>query len=217
MGTVQAIVVGTSFGGRVHVPALRAAGFEVAALVGRDRDRTDQRARQLGIPLASTSLTEALTKVDGPRCVAVSTPPDAHVEPVLEALAAEAHVLSEKPFALNTSDAEAMVAAARQAGTVALLGCEFRWAPDEALAGRLVRTGAVGAAKVATFVQHSALVADGVHGAFNDEWWFDAPSRWRFAQRVGHPRRRPLPHLVGRGDRGQRRARRHREPAGGRG
>ena len=174
MGTVKAIVVGTSFGGRVHVPALRAAGFEVAALVGRDGDRTDRRAGELGIPLASTSLTEALTQVEGPRCVAVSTPPDAHVEPVLEALAAGAHVLSEKPFALDTADAEAMVAAARDAGSIALLGCEFRWAPDEALAGRLVRDGAVGTPKVATFVQHSGLVADGVHGAFNAEWWFDA-------------------------------------------
>jgi predicted dehydrogenase len=27
---------------------------------------------------------------------------------------------------------------------------------------------------VATYIQHSSLVANGLHGAFNDEWWFDA-------------------------------------------
>ena len=34
--TLRAAVVGTAFGGRIHVPALRAAGFDVVALVGQD-------------------------------------------------------------------------------------------------------------------------------------------------------------------------------------
>jgi predicted dehydrogenase len=173
---LRAIVVGTSFGARVHVPALRAAGFEVAALVGRDAQRTADRAAQLGVPIASTRLRDALDRVDGPRCVTVATPPDAHTEPVLEALAAGAHVLCEKPFALGTADAREMTAAADAAGVVAVLGCEFRWATDEALTGRVVRSGSIGSPRVATFVQHSALLAHGLHGAFNEDWWFD-PAR----------------------------------------
>ena len=45
---LRAIVVGTGFGCRIHVPALRAAGFEVAGLVGTDPDRREavQNARQ---------------------------------------------------------------------------------------------------------------------------------------------------------------------------
>jgi predicted dehydrogenase len=42
-------VVGTGFGARVHVPALRAAGFEVVALVGTDPDRTARRAARAGV------------------------------------------------------------------------------------------------------------------------------------------------------------------------
>jgi len=58
-----AAVVGTGFGARVHVPALRAAGFEVLALVGRDADRTARRAERLGIPNAPTSLGGAFAQI----------------------------------------------------------------------------------------------------------------------------------------------------------
>ena len=39
-----AIVVGTGFGVLTHLRALRAAGFDVTALVGRDPDKTAARA-----------------------------------------------------------------------------------------------------------------------------------------------------------------------------
>jgi predicted dehydrogenase len=158
----------------VHVPALRAAGFEVVAVVGRDATRTSARAAELGVPRGLTDLAEALRLVDGPFVVTVSTPPDAHVEPVIAALQAGAHVLCEKPFALSTEDALRMVRAADAAGTVALVGCEFRWQRNEALACRLIRDGAIGTPQVATFVQHSSLVANGLPQAFNADWWLDA-------------------------------------------
>lgn len=158
------------------MPALRAAGIEVAALVGRDPTRTAARAEALGVPVATTDLGEALDRVGDARLVTVATPPDSHVEPVLQAIAAGAHVLCEKPFALSATDARTMTEAAERAGVVALLGCEFRWATDEALAARVIRSGVIGAPRLATFVQHSGLVSTGLHGAFNEEWWFD-PTR----------------------------------------
>jgi predicted dehydrogenase len=170
---LQAIVVGSAFGGRVHVPALRAAGFDVVAVVGRDAPRTTARAEQLGIAHGLTDLGAALELVQPPFVVTVASPPDAHVEPVLEALSAGAHLLCEKPFALNTADAQRMVTAAKEAGTVALVGCEFRWASDEALAARLIRSGSIGTARIATFVQHSGLIARGLPQTFNADWWLD--------------------------------------------
>lgn len=125
------------------------------------------------MPLATTDIGEALAHAGDAAMVTVATPPDSHVEPVMQAIAAGAHVLCEKPFALSSADARAMTEAAEAAGVVALLGCEFRWASDEALAARLVGDGAIGAPRVATFVQHSGLVSARLHGAFNDEWWFE--------------------------------------------
>src|SRR6266481_2485426 len=51
-----ALVVGTGFGCRTHVPALRAAGFEVAGLVGADAERTRRRAESSDVPQAFTEL-----------------------------------------------------------------------------------------------------------------------------------------------------------------
>jgi len=65
-------VVGRRFGTRVQVPALRAAGFEVVALVGRDRDKTAYKAGNLGIPNACGSLAEAF-ELPGVDAVTIAT------------------------------------------------------------------------------------------------------------------------------------------------
>ena len=53
-----AIVVGTGFGVLTHLRALRAAGFDVTALVGRDPDKTAARAVLFDVPHACTSLAD---------------------------------------------------------------------------------------------------------------------------------------------------------------
>jgi predicted dehydrogenase len=167
-----AVVVGTSFGGRIHVPALRAAGFDVVALVGQDLDRTKERAEALGVPDATTDVEEAVNRPDV-AVVSVATPPDAHEGPVMAALAAGRHVLCEKPFALDGASARRMTEAADAAGVVHCIGTEFRWTPDEALVRRVIRSGLVGEPTLVSFVQHSPLNAAGLHRAFNEEWWTD--------------------------------------------
>jgi predicted dehydrogenase len=166
-----AVVVGTGFGARVHVPALRAAGFEVLALVGRDSERTGRRAERLDIPHAMTSLADAFA-LPGVDAVTIAAPPAAHAALAIEACNAGRHVICEKPFALETREAEAMVAAADAAGVTGLVGHEFRWAPDRAVAARAIRDGLIGEARMATLVQYVPLVAD--PDARVPEWWFDA-------------------------------------------
>jgi len=58
-GTVGVAVVGTGFGCLTHVRALRAAGFQVQALVGRDALKTADRARRFQVPHGLTALAEA--------------------------------------------------------------------------------------------------------------------------------------------------------------
>jgi len=167
-----AAVVGTGFGARVHVPALRAAGFDVVALVGRDRERTARRAERAGVAQACGSLTEALALADV-EAVTIAAPPYAHAPLAVEACRAGRHVICEKPFALDSDEAETMVMAAESAGVVALVGHEFRWAPDRALAARAIADGVIGEPRLATLVQYVPLVAD--PDARVPEWWFDGP------------------------------------------
>jgi predicted dehydrogenase len=162
-------VVGTGFGSRVHVPALRAAGFDVVALVGQDRDRTARRAQRLGVPNGCSGLGEAFTlELDA---VTIATPPDKHETLTLEALAAGVHVLCEKPFAVDVEQAERMHAAAASAGLVGLVAHEFRFAPDRALVARLIADGGIGTPRLATLLQLISLVAD--RSTPVPSWWYD--------------------------------------------
>jgi predicted dehydrogenase len=166
-----AAVVGTGFGCRVHVPALRNAGFTVHALVGRDRERTQRRAARLGITRACTSLAEALEH-EAVDAVTIATPPDTHAALAIEVCAARRHVLCEKPFALDAAEAARMLDAAERAAVTHLVGHEFRWAPDRALVARAIAQGVIGEPRMFSLVQYVPLVGD--PAARVPDWWFDA-------------------------------------------
>jgi predicted dehydrogenase len=161
-------VIGTGFGCLTHVRALRAAGFDVAALVGRDPERTAARAKRCEVPIAATELEFVL---DGVEAVTIATPPHTHAALALTAIKANKHVLCEKPFARDAAEAREMLDAAETAGVVHLIGTEFRYAPGQALLARVVRAGEIGKPKLSTFLLHIPLLAD--PSAQVPDWWAD--------------------------------------------
>jgi predicted dehydrogenase len=164
------VVVGTGFGCRIHVPAARAAGLDVVALVGRDREKTARRAARAEIEVSCGSLAEALA-LPHADIVVVSTDPASHAPLADEAIAAGRHVLVEKPFTMDAAEARRLLAAAERAGVVALVGHEFRFVPQRVTVRQAVIDGAVGEPRLATFVGHSPLVAS--VDAPAPRWWFD--------------------------------------------
>ena len=193
MSAPGAVVVGTGFGCRVQVPALRAAGFEVLALVGTDRERTARRAERLGIPGALDSFEAALA-LDGVAAVTIATPPSTHAALAIAAADAGKHVVCEKPFALDAPEAQRMLAAAESAGVVHLVGHEFRWAADRARRGAGHRRGPHRRAPAG-----DVLRDESAHRRPRDH---DAGvvvrpgGRRRLARRVRLARRRPGPRLA---------------------
>ena len=165
------VIVGTGFGCITHMRALRAAGFEVDALVGRDPEKTRERARRFGVPVGLTNLAEALAR-PGVDAVAIATPPHTHASIALEAIGAGKHVLCEKPFARDADEARAMLDAAEAAGVVHLLGTEFRWASGQASMARTVARGEIGTPKLATILMHIPMLAD--PSGEVPTWWGDA-------------------------------------------
>jgi predicted dehydrogenase len=162
------VIVGSGFGCLTHARAIQAAGLEIAALVGRNPEKTRARAAHYGIPLATTSLAEALD-APGTVGVAVVTPPYTHHDIVLQAVAAGKHVVCEKPFSRDASEAREMLDAAEQAGIVHMLGTEFRFGTAQAWSNRLVAQGAIGEPRQATFLLLMPLLADPA-GEVPD-WW----------------------------------------------
>ena len=100
------------------MPAFASAQLcQVIALSRRDPERAQDSARQFGIPYAFTSAAElcACPEVDA---MFVASPDAMHLADVLEALRHRKPVLVEKPMAMNSAEAAAMVDAARNAGVL---------------------------------------------------------------------------------------------------
>jgi predicted dehydrogenase len=165
------VVFGTGFGCMTHVRALRAAGFDVRALVGTDPEKTKMRAALFDVPVGLTSVEEALELPDVD-AVTVATPPHTHAEITLAAIAARKHVVCEKPFARDVAEARRMLEAAEDEGVVHILGCEFRWDAGQALLARVVRRGEIGVPRLATFMLHVPFLAD--ESAEVPAWWADS-------------------------------------------
>lgn len=167
---IPAIVVGTGFGCRIHVPALRGAGFDVVGLVGTDPQRTARRAEENGVARSFTDLGEAISKTSA-EVVTIATTPHTHCALAVEALERGCHVLCEKPFARDSAEARAMLDAAQKSGMVHMIGNEFRFVPQRATVARALADGMIGEPRFASFVQIMGFVKES-EDDFPD-WWFD--------------------------------------------
>jgi predicted dehydrogenase len=167
---LRAIVVGTGFGCRVQVPALRAAGFEIVGLVGTDEGRTRERATANGVANAFTDLDTAITQTSA-TAVAIASPPHEHARLTLAAIARGCHVLCEKPFAKTAEEGRAMLDAAERAGIVHMVGHEFRWLPERAMLARLLAEGVIGEPRLAIFTSLTPYLVD--PNIDMPGWWFD--------------------------------------------
>lgn len=141
---VNVAVVGTGFGRLTHVPGFRACeGVNVVALVGRTLDRTRAAADELGIPLATTSLEEALALPDL-HLVSIASPVQDHFPQAMAALERQKHVLVEKPLALDSRQARIMVEAAGQRGVLNAVNTQLRFNPTRQRFKSLVESGYLG-------------------------------------------------------------------------
>jgi myo-inositol 2-dehydrogenase/D-chiro-inositol 1-dehydrogenase len=99
--------------------------------------------------LAATVGASAVADLDEvlalePDVISVCTPPGSHADLVVRALAAERHVLCEKPVALTVRDAERIRRAADASDRVTMIAHVSRYEPDHQAASDLVRDGHVG-------------------------------------------------------------------------
>src|SRR6185503_3336020 len=76
--------------------------------------------------------------------VVLATPHSQHASQVIAAAQARKHVFCEKPFALTKGEAEAAVAATRQAGVTLGLGYNRRFHPEMTKLRDRIRSGGLG-------------------------------------------------------------------------
>ena len=138
-------VVGLGWAGQQHIDAYDALdGVTVAAIAGLEDDVRTELAGKYGIEHAVARWEDLLElELDA---VSVAVPTFLHAPIAIAALERGLHVLSEKPIARTSAEADAMVAAARSAGRVLDVVFNHRSRGDiqrlkgEIDAGRLGRT-----------------------------------------------------------------------------
>ena len=138
---MKGIVVGVGFMGRTHLESYsRIADARIVAIVDRNNLNTAKLlAAQYGCE-AFAELGEAIEAV-GADFVDVCLPTRLHKEAAVLAMAKGAHVLVEKPFALNLDDVDAMIAASVSSGRRLMVAHVCRFMPQymflkKALEGR---------------------------------------------------------------------------------
>jgi predicted dehydrogenase len=96
-----------------HIPSFaHDPRVKIIGLAGISRKDVEATARKFGIPHSYDNVEELLKQpLD---IVDVCTPPFVHREMVVKAVEAGHHVFVEKPFAMNSAEAEEMIAAARR-------------------------------------------------------------------------------------------------------
>jgi len=116
---------------------------ELVAVGSRSVERAQAFAERYGAPAAYGSYEElaADPSVD---VVYVATPASRHADDTLLFLEAGKHVLCEKPFALNATQARRMVAAARERGLFLMEAMWARFLPPYRKLAELLADGAIG-------------------------------------------------------------------------
>ena len=118
-------IIGLGYG-RAHIPAFQAQGCKVVALCQRDQAGAKTIADAYGVP-AVFARWEDMLATARPEIVVIATPPHLHHAIALASFEAGAHVLCEKPLAMDRAEAASMVAAAAGAGRVAMTGFNWRF------------------------------------------------------------------------------------------
>jgi predicted dehydrogenase len=134
-------VIGTGFGARVVAPVFAATpGCEVVAVVSARDDA--------GVA--------ALCDRDDLDLVSVHSPPFLHTAHVRRALANSHAVICDKPFGVDASQSETLLAAAEAADCLHLINFEFRYDPIRELLRTLIADGAVGMPEHVSWTQFSS-------------------------------------------------------------
>jgi predicted dehydrogenase len=115
---LRVAVIGLGWAGQQHIAAYDALpGAQVVGIAGMEEPVRSKLATRYRIE-HQVARWEDLIDLDGLDAVSVAVPTFLHAPIAIAALQRGIHVLSEKPIALNASQADAMVRAARAAGRV---------------------------------------------------------------------------------------------------
>jgi len=128
---------------RDHAASIsQVAGVRLTGVCDISDERRELASREWGVPAHAT--LSAMLDDSAVGLVVVGTPPVAHADAVLAALAAGKHVVCEKPFALRVDEVDRMIDEATSRDRVLTVYQSRRWDPDYLALRDVVRSGGIG-------------------------------------------------------------------------
>jgi len=155
--------------GRGHIRGYQGhPAANVVAIADVDANRLAEIGDKFNIPRRYTSAAEMLEreKLD---VVSVATPNKFHMPLTIAALKAGAHVLCEKPMAMNAHEAAAMMAAAKRARRRIMINFSYRFTEQSMSLKGEVDSGVLGKVYFARTVWHRSRGIPGFGGWFGQK------------------------------------------------
>jgi predicted dehydrogenase len=163
-------LIGSSFAKAAYLPALNTVpDVEVVAISSGKLANAQAVAAEFAIPHAYDDWQRMLGEHSFD-LVGVVTPPVYHAEMIGRALDNGAHVICEKPTAMNATEARHMLDRAQQLGRVHMMGHELRFNPNRRLIKRLIDDGAIGTVRHVNITNISPTWGNPASRA-KDDWW----------------------------------------------
>jgi predicted dehydrogenase len=166
-------IIGASFARAAFLPALRHVPDAVAVAIASARMESARRAAsEFDIPHAydDWELMLASHELD---LVCIATPTVLHEAQTLRAIEVGAHVLCEKPTAMDAGQAGRMLEAAEAAGRVHMIDHELRFNPNRMRIAELIAKGALGEIRHVNISNIGKSWSDPA-GRPKGDWWSSA-------------------------------------------
>jgi predicted dehydrogenase len=170
---MKVAVIGASFAQAAYLPAFaHVPGAKVVAIASGRLSSAQAAAAKFNIPHA-TDNWEAMLDTHDVDLVCIATPTVQHAPQTLKALAKGAHVLCEKPTAMDAAQAQAMRDAATAAGRVGMIDHELRFNPNRRRIAEMIAQGDLGDIRHINIANIGNSWADPASRPKGD-WWSDA-------------------------------------------
>jgi predicted dehydrogenase len=171
--TIRAAILGASFAQAAYLPALRTIDdVDIVGIASARLSSAQAVAEKFAIPAAYDDWRVLLDRHEAD-LVCVVTPPVFHAPMTLAALQRNAHVICEKPFAMNADEARQMYESAEARSRVHMMGHELRFNPNRRKIRQLIEEGYIGKVRHINMLNISTAWGDPASRPKGD-WWSDA-------------------------------------------
>lgn len=184
--TIRVGTIGASFAKDAYLPALTLIDdVELVAIASARMSSAQSTGNEFQIPHVYDNWQDMLNQHEFD-LVCIATPVIHHASMTLASLEAGAHVLCEKPMAMNGDEAAQMLEKAESLNKVHIIGHELRFDPTRRKIKELIENGTIGDVRHINIMNITASMGDPASRAENDWWSLDSMGGGRLGANGSH-------------------------------